>query len=443
MPVSVETLDGLKHKVTVTVPNKKLEEEVSVRLRKLANTAKVDGFRPGKVPFHVVKKRFSSGVLEQVARDIVQPTLFDALKEAKLQPAGYPDVNPVQLELDKDFIYTAEFEILPEIVLNGLNKEKVEVIRAEVSDKDVDAMIEKLREQAKEWHDVSRPAANGDKLNFDFEGFVDGKPFEGNSAENYELVLGSGAMIPGFEEGLIKGVKDKPFEIQVTFPKDYGHNELAGKEATFKITIHQVMEGTLPELNDAFAEQFNIEAGGVEALKKDIKDNMVRELERRVGSLNRENMFDAFVSKNPVELPNVLIDSEIEHLKHDMYHRLFGHEHSENEQIPDFPKELFVEEAKKRVHMGLLYSEYVKKHEIVADKARVDAMIEKLASAYEKPEEMRAWYQGNKERIADMEALVMEELVAEKIGADATLVEKTKSYDEVMNPKKDKANKGE
>lgn len=448
MQVSVETLKGLERKVTISVPTAKVEEEVSSRLKGLAQKVKVDGFRPGKVPMHVVTSRYSDSVREEVARDMVQSTLFEALQQHELVPAGYPYVEPEQVEKDKDFKYTATFEVMPVFEVAELNQAVVELAKSEVTDKDVQDMLDKLREQNKEWHDVSRAVKNGDKVVIDFQGFLDDKAFDGGSAEGHELVLGSGAMIPGFEDGIIGGKKDKQFDIKVKFPEDYGHNELAGKEATFKITIRTILEGKLPELDDAFAEKFNIKDGGVDALRTDIKDNMTRELERRVSMMNREKLFDKLMEVNVVDLPVALIDKEIEHLKHDMYHRLFGHEHHENEQIPDFPRELFEEQAKRRVHLGLLFSEYVKKHQIVADKEKVDAMIEKFAGAYENPDELRAWYRSSKEHLAEIEALVMEEMVADKIAADAKIKHKSTDYDSVMNPKKEtekatEKNKGE
>jgi trigger factor len=443
MQVSVETLKGLERKVTVSVPTEKVEEEVSLRLRNLARKVKVDGFRPGKVPMDVVKNRYSDSVREEVAREMVQSTLYEALQKNELVPAGYPSVEPEQIEQGKDFKYTAVFEILPVFEIAELNQAVVEQTRSEVKDKDVKDMLDKLREQNKEWHEVSHAVKSGNKVVIDFQGFLGDKPFEGGTAEGHELVIGSGAMIPGFEDGIIGGKIDNPFDIKVNFPEDYGHKDLAGKEATFKITVQKVMEGKLPELDDAFAEKFNIKKGGVEALTKDIKDNMTRELERRVGMMNREKLFDKLMEVNKVDLPLALVDKEIEHLKHDMYHRLFGHEHKENEVIPDFPRELFEEQANRRVHLGLLFSEYVKKHQITAEKDRVNAMIDKFASAYESPDELRAWYQSSKEHLAEIEALVMEDLVAEKIAADAKLKNKNMDYDSVMNPKKGTDNKGE
>ncbi|KTD73023.1 trigger factor [Legionella tucsonensis] len=435
MQVSVETLKGLERKVTVSVPSEKVEEEVSLRLKNLARKVKVDGFRPGKVPMHVVVGRYSQSVREEVTREMVQSTLYEALQKNELIPAGYPFVEPEQVEKGKDFKYTATFEVMPVFEIAELNQAVVELAHSEVTDKDVESMLDKLREQNKEWHDVSRTVKKDDKVVIDFEGYLDEKPFDGGSAKGHELILGSGSMIPGFEDGIIGNKKEKPFDIKVTFPEDYGHKELAGKEAVFKITIHNVMEGKLPELNDEFAAKFNIKEGGMDALKKDIKENMTRELERRVSMMNREKLFDKLMEVNTIELPMALIDKEIEHLKHDMYHRLFGHEHHENEKIPDFPRELFEDQAKRRVHLGLLFSEYVKKHQIVANKDKVNAMIERFASAYENPDELRAWYQNSKENMAEIEALVMEEMVADKIAEDAKVKYKNKDYDSVMNPK--------
>ena len=439
MQVSVETLNGLERKVTVSVPSEKIEEEVSQRLRNLAPKAKIHGFRAGKVPATVIKQRYSDSVRQEVARDMVQSTLFDALKKSDLSPAGSPTVDPEQVEPGKDFKYTATFEIYPDVEAIELDQDQeVDIVHAEVTDADLDTMLNNLRDQNKDWKDASRAVASGDKVVMDFKGFLGDEAFEGGSAENYELIIGSGSMIPGFEDGLIGASIGKQTEIKVNFPEDYGHKELAGKEAKFEVTVVKLMEGILPELDAAFAEKFNIKDGGVEALKKDIKENMVRELERRVSSMNRSEIFDKLLEKNKFDLPTALVDQEIEHLKHEMYHQIFGHNHSEDEQIPDFPRVLFEEKARHRVQLGLLFSEYVKKHEIIAEKARVDAMIEKMASAYEDPEELRSWYKDSEERRAEIEALVMEEVVSEKIIERAKTIEKKMTYDQVVNPEKNK-----
>jgi len=436
MQVSVETLKGLERKVSISVPTKKIEEEVSLRLKNLARKVKVNGYRPGHVPMTVVVSRYSDSVRQEVARDMVQSTLYEALQEKNLIPAGTPYIEPEQIEQGVDFKYSAVFEVYPEVNVEELKQAEVEIINASVKDADVKKMLEKLREQNKDWKEVSRAVKAGDKVTIDFVGFLDDKEFDGGAAKNHELEIGSGAMIPGFEDGLVGAKKDKEFDLKVTFPKDYNHKDLAGKDAVFKVTVTKIMAGELPTLDDDFAVKFNIKEGGVEALTKDIKQNMERELERRVSSLNRENIFNKLLENNKFDLPLSLIDQEIAHLKHEMYHRVFGHEHNDNEQIPDFPRALFEEQANRRVHLGLLFSEYVKKHKIVADKARVDAMIEKLASAYEAPEELRSWYRGDKERMGEIEALVLEEIVSEKILEDAKVVKKKMDYDAVMYPKK-------
>jgi len=442
MAVSVETLNGLERKVKVSVPAGKIEEEVGSRIRTLATKVKIDGFRPGKVPMNVVKQRYTSGVLQEVARDMIESTLYEALIECDLVPAGSPFVEPEDIVAGQDFVYSATFEVFPEFDIIELDGDSVDITSAKVKAKNVDKMITTLREQNKIWHDTSKAAALGDKVLIDFEGFLGDTPFEGGKGEEYEVVLGSGTMIAGFEDGIVGAKKNKEFEINVTFPENYGHAELAGKAARFKVTVKKIMEGKLPEMDDAFVEKFNIKEGGIEALKKDIQENMTRELERRLSSMNREAIFDKLIEKNKFDLPKGMIDQEIEHLKHEMYHRVFGHEHKEDEKIPDFPRELFEDQAKRRVHLGLLFAEYVKKHHMKVDKEQVNAMIEKFATAYEDPEEVRVWYKGNKERLAEIEALVMEEAVAAKIVEHAKTVQKVLDYDEVINPKKNLEDEG-
>lgn len=437
MAVSVETLNGLERKLTVSVPTAKLEDEVEKRLKKLVSKVKIDGFRPGKVPFSEVKKRYSDSVRYEVMRDLIQSSLYEALNEQKLIPANTPTIEPEELVAGKDLQYSATFEIFPEFEIVELDGQEVKIISSEVKDSDIDSMIENLREQNKVWTEVQKDAELNDKVVIDFEGFLDGVAFDGGKAKDFELILGSGSMIPGFEDG-IKGAKlDQEFEINTTFPADYNHEVLAGKEALFKITLKKVMQGELPDLDDEFAKSFNIKSGGMEALRKDIKENMTRELDRQVSSKNRESIFDALLKENNFDLPLSLIDDEIENLKHQMYHRIYGHEHKENEVIPDFPRELFEEQAKKRVKLGLLFSEFVKKHEIKVDSAQVDAMIDKLASAYEKPESVHSWYKGNKKRLEEIEGLVLEELVADKIVANANIIQLALDYQEVVNPKQD------
>lgn len=437
MQVSVEVLNGLGRKLTVSLPTDEFEEKVNQWLANAARKANLPGFRPGKAPKKLIQERFSHEARSEVANEMIQSTIFDAIQQKNLNSVGMPNVTEVNLDEGKDFSYSAVFEIFPEISIKELDKEKdqIEQVDASIKEADLDNTILKLREQNKKWVEVSRAAANDDKVLINFEGFIDDKPFAGGSADGQEIVLGSGSMIPGFEEGIIGKKKDSPFEVNLNFPAEYGHQEVAGKAATFKITIVKIMEGSLPELNDDFASIFNIKEGGIEILKKDIKDNMQRELMRRLTAINKENIFNKIMELNTFELPTALIDKEIEHLKHEMYHQIFGHEHHENEKIPDFPRALFEAKAKRRVHLGLLLSEYAKKHHIKPSKEQVDAKIDQITEAYESPEELRQWYRKDKAHLQEIEALVLEDLLAEKIAESAKLTAVKKTYDEVMNPK--------
>jgi trigger factor len=443
MQVSVETLDGLKRQLTVTLPSDKVEEEVSTRLKKLARTAKMNGYRPGKAPMSEVVKRYSDDVRMTVAKELVQSSLFEAISGQSLSPAGYPSVDLLEVDKNKDLKYTAQFEVYPTIEIVELDGTDIEINKSEVTDADVNKMIHDLQKQNQNWVSVERKVVNGDRVTIDFEGFVDGVAFEGGKAEGYQVIIGSDSMIPGFEKGIIGAELNKPTEIKVTFPADYGHAPLAGKDSTFNITVTQIEEGQLPELDDAFVEKFGIKEGGLDALKKDIEENMSRMLERQLSSMNREAIFSKFLEKNPIELPTALVDDEIHELKHDMFHRVFGAKHTENEKIPDFPRELFEEQAKRRVHLGLIFSEYVKKHEMTVDKTRIDAMIDKMSGAYEDAEELRKHYHSNKKQMQQLEALVLEEMVAEKLLSTMKVKEKKMTYDAVINPKKENDNKGE
>lgn len=437
MAVSVETLEGLGRKIIVTVPNTKLEEQVDTRLKELTGKVKIDGFRPGKVPLSVVKKRYAKSVRYDVVKEQIQSSLYEALSSENIVPVDAPSVEPEEIEEGKDLKYSATFEVFPEIEIVELDGEEVEIISSEVNEKDVDEMIEKLRAQSKTWKEMKRGAKMEDKVQIDFEGFIDGEAFEGGKAEDFELELGSGQMIPGFEDGLIGAKPDTDLEINVTFPEDYNHEALAGKEALFKIKVKKVMQGELATLDEAFAEKYNVKEGGVDALRRDIKENMTRELDRVISSRNREKIFDAILAKHSFDIPTSLIDKEIEHLKHEMYHRIFGAEHNDNETIPDFPREMFEDKAVKRVKLGLLFSDYVKKHEITVDTARVDAMIDTLAGAYDNPDEVHAWYKSDKNRMQEIEGLVVEEMVADKIVGSATIVQTTLDYQDVVNPKEE------
>ncbi|MCH9718104.1 MAG: trigger factor [Gammaproteobacteria bacterium] len=435
MAVSVEVLEGLERKVNVLLPSDKIESEVGSRLKNIAGRTKIDGFRPGKAPFQLVKKRYSDDVRLEVIRDFLQPSLHDALKEQALVPVASPRIDPGPIEANKDFGYAAIFEVFPEFNITPLGESKIELIQSEVVDKDVDATIEKLREQHKTWSDVSRKAKDGDKLIVDFDLYEgDELIAEQGEARNFEIILGQGNVLPALEKALIGVEINKQDDYTVDFPADWHDASFAGRTLTFKLTVHQILEGTLPAIDDELAKTLNVKKGGVKALKEDVKGHMKRVLERRVNELNRETTFDVFLNLNTFDLPVSLIDEEIKHLQHDFYHEVFGSEHSDDEKIPDFPRNLFEERAIRRVHLGLLFAEYVKQENITADDEGITAMIEKAAESYDDPDEVRKWYRDDSKRMAEVEALVIEERAAEKLIKNAKVTNKAMDYEAVMNP---------
>jgi trigger factor len=368
MDVSVESVTGLTRRVSVSIPKDHVEQQIQERLKHLASKVKLDGFRPGKAPLNLVKKQYLATVRGEVAQNLLEETLPEALQQKSLSPVSSPSVEKFEMESGKNFNYTVSFEVLPEFnIVEPDNKIKIDWLSAQVKPADVDAMIEKLQGQNKTWATVTRAAKKSDQVKIDFDGSVDGTPIEQGKATDFSMELGAGQMIPGFEDELIGHKAGESFTIQVAFPKDYHEKNLAGKKAKFDIVMHEVQEAVLPELNAEFVKKFGVESGKIEDLRTDITTNMERELTRRLREINNDACFDALAELNQFDIPSGLVDKEIEHLKHEMFHRIFGAQHSDNEKIPDFPRELFEERAKKRVHLGLLFSEYVKKHSLIAD----------------------------------------------------------------------------
>lgn len=435
MQVSVESSSNIGRKLTISIPSDKIESAVLVRINELSKKVKVDGFRPGKVPAKVVAQKFGAGIREEVTHSLLQASLIEVLEEKKLQPAGTPKIEPGEIKSGHDFEFTATFDVFPDIAIVELDGVDVEQATASVAQTDIDSTIDKLLEQRKEWHSVEREARNGDKVVIDFDGYKDGKAFDGGKAEGFDLELGSGSMIPGFEaevEGLKLG-EEKEFNI--TFPKEYGHKDLAGQEVTFKIKLHKVSESAKPELNEEFVKQFDLKESGVEAFLEDVKKNMERELDKALTNMNKEKVFEAFLVKNPCDVPQALIDNEIQGLKKDMLQRVFGNQKVDLSKLPQLPDSMFVEQAKRRVHLGLLFSEYVKLHDLKPDQERVDAMLETLALSYQDPEELKSWYRGSKDRMQNLESAVLEEMAVEKMLQAAKVIHVEKDYEAVMNPK--------
>ncbi|MBF8779091.1 trigger factor [Pseudomonas fulva] len=429
MQVSVENTSALERRMTIGVPAERIETEVNKRLQQTARRAKVPGFRPGKVPMSVIRQRYEDAARQEALGDLIQATFYEAVVEQKLNPAGAPAVEPKVFEKGKDLEYIATFEVFPEFTVAGFESISVERLEAEVTDADLDNMLEVLRKQNVRYEPVEREAQNEDQLDIDFVGKVDGETFAGGSAKGTKLVLGSGRMIPGFEEGLV-GAKDKEERVlNVTFPEDYQNLDLAGKAAEFTVTVNGISAPRLPELNEEFFAQFGIKESSLEGFRAEVRKNMERELRQAIKTKVKNQVMDGLLAANPVEVPKALIENEVNRLRVQAVQQFGG-----NIKPEQLPAELFEEQAKRRVVLGLIVAEVVKQYELKPDEARVRAMIEEMASAYQEPEQVIAWYYKNDQQLQEVRSVVLEEQVVDTVLQKATVTDKSVSYEEAVKP---------
>ncbi|QDP01829.1 trigger factor [Thalassotalea sp. PS06] len=433
MQVSVETTQGLERKLSISVPAETVDVEVKNRLRQIAKTQKINGFRPGKVPPSVIQKRYGKSVRQEVAGELMQRHFVEAIVAEKLNPAGRPAFVAKSNEEGKELEFEATFEIYPEVALSGLDKIKVEKPQVEVTDEDLDEMFVTLQNQHKTWKENKRKTKKGDKLNIDFNGRVDGEEFEGGKAEGFELELGSNRMIPGFEKAITGMKVGEEQTITVTFPEDYHAENLKGKEAEFDIKVNKTEGPVLPKVDDEFAKLFGVEEGGVEALREEVRKNMERELTQAVKAKVKEQILDGLVENNEVEIPKALIDQEVDVLRQQAMQRFGGQIDPKN--MPQLPAEMFTEQAKRRVAVGLLLGEVIKVNEMKVDDEKVKALIESAASAYEDPQEVVDYYMNNQEMLQQMQHVAMEEQAVELLLDQADVTEKETAFSEIMNPK--------
>ena len=433
MQTELNKLAGLKRELKVTLPVEEVSAAYQKRLKEVAKQIKMPGFRPGTVPpLDLVEKKYDSGLKNEVAGELMQQSFEKALAENNLKIAGQPQVHPEPLEKNKPFVYVAEFEIYPDIELKDLTDIEFDKLIAEVTDEDVEKMLEKIQHQQAEWDEVEREAKEGDRLLIDFVGTIEKESFEGGTAKDFSLELGSKKMIPGFEEALI-GVKLREMkEITIPFPNDYPAENLAGKEAVFEVTIQKIEAPKLPEINDALAEKVGIKEG-VEKLMSEVRNGMERELEQAIQARLKMNVLDKLVELNPIEVPEVLLEMEIQNLQRITQQQMATQQGLK--ELPDvqLPKEPYIEQAKKRVVLGLLLGEVIKAYNIKVDGAKVREKIEEVASAYHKPKEVIDWYYKNKQLLSEIEALVVEDEAIAKLLEKAKVEEKPSAYDEVVN----------
>lgn len=433
MQVSVETTSGLERRLTITIPAQKIQSEVDTRINKIAPQAKIDGFRPGKVPVSVVRQRYGEGVRQEVLGDLMSNSFQDAVIQEKLRPAGQPTVEPRQIENGKDFSFTATFEIYPEIKIKDINGAEVVRAKVEINDADVDTVIETIRKQQANYTEADKAAEEGDRVVIDFEGFKDGEAFEGGKGEGHHLVLGSKQMIPGFEDGLIGAKKGEVKELNLTFPEDYHAEALKGAAVVFKVTVNAVEARELPAIDEAFMARFGVKEGGVDALKAEVRKNMERELKQTLKNHLKKQVLDAILEKNKIDVPNALIQQEIGVMRRQMLQQFGGGAQFDGMDLDNLlPADMFSEEATRRVTLGLLLSQVVEDKAIKATDEKVREAVEEIASAYEVANEVIDWYYKNRQQLAQVEALVLEDTVIDTLLAVANVKEQAMSYDEIM-----------
>jgi len=433
MAVTVETLDKLERKITLTLPVGAIQSEVDSRLKKLARTVKMDGFRPGKVPMNVVAQRYGYSVHYEVMNDKVGEAFASAANEAKLRVAGQPRITEKDGSAAGEVAFDAVFEVYPEVKIGDLATAEVEKLSTEVTDAAVDKTLEILRKQRRTFGQRAQDAAaqDGDRVTVDFEGKIDGEPFSGGKAEDFQFIVGDGQMLKEFEEAVrgMKAGESKTFPL--SFPADYHGKDVAGQTADFMVTLKKAEAANLPEVNDALAKSLGIANPSVESLRADIRKNLEREVKFRLQSRNKQSAMDALVAKAELELPKSSVQAElarlIEGARADLKQR--GMKDADKAAIPE---DIFLPQAERRVRLGLVVAELVRANELRAKPEQLKAHVEELAASYEKPADVVRWYFGDPDRMAEVEAIVIENNVTDFVLSKAKIVEKTISFDELM-----------
>jgi trigger factor len=433
MAVTVETLEKLERKITLTLPVGTIQSEVESRLKKLARTVKMDGFRPGKVPMNVVSQRYGYSVHYEVMNDKVGEAFASAANEAKLRVAGQPRITESTTATEGEMAFDAVFEVYPEVKIGDLSTAEVEKISAEVTDAAIEKTIDILRKQRRTFAQRPQDAAaqDGDRVTVDFEGKIDGEVFAGGKAEDFQFIVADGQMLKEFEDATrgMKTGESKTF--QLAFPADYHGKDVAGKTADFMVTLKKIEAAHLPEVNEALAKSLGIADATVEGLRADIKKNLEREVKFRLLARNKTAVMDALVAKAELDLPNSSVQAEIARLlegaRADLKQR--GIKDADKAPIPD---DVFRPQAERRVRLGLVVAELVRSNSLQAKTEQIKSHIEELAASYEKPEDVMRWYYSDNNRLAEVEAIVIENNVTDFVMAQAKISEKAVTFDELM-----------
>lgn len=432
MQVSVESTGPLEKRLRVEVPEEKIATEVQNRLQSMTKTTRVKGFRQGKVPLKVVEKQYGSRVRQEVIGEVMQNSLYEAITQEKLQPAGRPELENIEADKAEGLVFTAKIEVLPEIKLAPLEDLKIEKVVCNVSDADVEKMIEELRKQHRKTQVVEREAKVDDSVVIDFVGRIDGEAFEGGTAQDISLELGAKRFIEGFEDGLIGAKAGDNRVLKLKFPEEYGNATLAGKDAEFEVDVKTVNELVLPELDAELFAIMGVTDGGVEEFKAEVRRNMERESEQTTLTRVKESVMDKLFESNKIDLPAILVSNEIAQLQQQFRARLQQQGLSEKD-IPLGDPAMFTEQAEKRVTLQLLIADIIKTNGIKVDPAKVRSMIEKAATGYEDSSEVINWYYSDKNRLAEVEALALEEEVINWIMDKAQVDETELAFDALIN----------
>ena len=429
MMVTVESTSGLERRMRVELPAERIDREVESRLKRVGRTAKIKGFRPGKIPPKVVKQHYGAQIRQEVLSDLMQKSYTDAVIQEKLNPAGGPTIEPVPSENTSDFAYVATFEVLPEVELKGLDKIKVQRPDVQITDGDKDDMIENLRQQKATWVDVDRKSAEGDQVIVDFEGKLDGEAIQGGTGNEIPVVLGQGQMLPDFEKGLTGVSAGDETSFKVKFPKDYHAADLQGKKVDFAVTVHKVQEQELPALDDEFAEAFGVTEGGLDQLMVEVGENMEREARQKIRNDIKEQAINGLLEANPIDVPKALVDQEAHNMQHEMMRQLGIDDH---DKAP--PRENFVEGAERRVRLGLLLRQFITDQELTVDSDRVREHVEEMCAGYEDADDMVQSYLSNPQLIQQIEPVVLEEQAIDKLVEGGKQSDKKFGFKEYMNP---------
>jgi trigger factor len=433
MTVNVETLEKLERKITLTLPADVIKSEVENRLKRLARQVRMDGFRPGKVPLNVVAQRYGYSVHYEVVNDKLNEAFAKAAQEANLRVAGQPQITEKEGAAEGELAFDAVFEVYPEVKIGDLASAEVERVSAEVSEAAIERTIDILRKQRRTFAQRGKDdvAQDGDRVTIDFEGKIDGEPFEGGKAEGFQFLVGEGQMLKEFEDAVrgMKAGESKTFPL--SFPEDYHGKDVAGKTADFMVTVHKIEAAHLPEVDEAFIKSLGVAEGTVEALRADIQKNLEREVKFRVMARNKQAALDALVAKAELDLPKAVVQAEIDRLVEGARNDLKQRGIKDADKAP-IPAELFREQAERRVRLGLVVAELVRANDLAAKPEQVEAHLRELAASYERPEDVVRWYQADPRRMAEIEAVVIENNVTEYVMANAKVTDKVLSFEELM-----------